>query len=255
MNVKSFAKRVVEKLGYRLVVIDPTGGFGSNGFDEWTHPILSATKPYTLTSYDRLHALCQAVKHVSDNNIAGSFVECGVWKGGSALAAALAFQTHEDMQREMYLYDTYEGMTAPTAADIDYRGLNAEDQLQTQAKDDPNSIWCAVELDAVKQTMALSNYPAEQVHYVVGKVEETIPATIPEKISILRLDTDWYESTLHEMEHLFPRLVPGGVLILDDYGFWQGARQAVDEYLARNELNLLLHRIDATGRMAVKPAA
>ena len=90
-------------------------------------------------------------------------------------------------------------------------------------------------------------------HFIKGKVEDTIPEKMPQKISILRLDTDWYESTKHELEHLFPLLAKNGVLIIDDYGHWQGAKQAVDEYLSSQNIHLLLNRVDYTGRMAVKP--
>jgi hypothetical protein len=96
-------------------------------------------------------------------------------------------------------------------------------------------------------------YPEERIHFVPGRVEETLPQNAPKDIALLRLDTDWYASTKHELQHLYPRLVPGGVLIVDDYGYWQGARQAVDEYLSENGLALLLNRIDHTARIAVKP--
>jgi O-methyltransferase len=92
------------------------------------------------------------------------------------------------------------------------------------------------------------------VRLVKGKVEDTVPKNAPEKIALLRLDTDWYESTRRELVHLFPRLVPGGVLIIDDYGHWQGARKAVDEYIAGNQVKILLNRVDYTGRIGVKIA-
>jgi hypothetical protein len=92
------------------------------------------------------------------------------------------------------------------------------------------------------------------VRLVKGKVEDTVPKNAPEKIALLRLDTDWYESTRHELVHLFPRLLPGGVLIIDDYGHWQGARKAVDEYIAGNQVKILLNRVDYTGRIGVKIA-
>jgi hypothetical protein len=97
-----------------------------------------------------------------------------------------------------------------------------------------------------------TGYPAERVHLVRGPVEETLPAAAPERLALLRLDTDWYASTRHELEHLYPRLVDGGVLIVDDYGHWQGARQAVDEYFAGTAPPPLLHRIDYTARIGVK---
>ncbi len=81
---------------------------------------------------------------------------------------------------------------------------------------------------------------------------DTIPKNVPEKISILRLDTDWYESTKHELNNLFPRLVSGGILIIDDYGHFQGSKKAVDEYFEENKISSFLFRIDYTGRLFVK---
>ena len=100
--------------------------------------------------------------------------------------------------------------------------------------------------------MLSTGYDIARTHFVAGDVEQTIPGVVPEQISLLRLDTDWYESTRHELKHLYPRLIRGGVLIIDDYGHWKGARQAVDEYLAETGAKLLLNRIDYTGRAAVK---
>jgi len=112
--------------------------------------------------------------------------------------------------------------------------------------------WCYSPLEEVQKNLYSTNYPKEKITFIKGKVEETIPNIIPEKISILRLDTDWYESTYHELMHLFPRLSKGGVLIIDDYGHWKGSREAVDKYLKENEISMLLNRIDYTGRIGVK---
>jgi hypothetical protein len=97
-----------------------------------------------------------------------------------------------------------------------------------------------------------TGYDSEKVFFVKGKVEETLPAHAPDRISLLRLDTDWYESTYHELTHLYPRLTVGGVLIIDDYGHWAGARRAVDDFIGKNKLRLLLNRVDYTGRICVK---
>jgi len=88
---------------------------------------------------------------------------------------------------------------------------------------------------------------------VKGLVEETIPATIPASIALLRLDTDWYSSTKHVMEHLYPKLSPRGILILDDYGHYQGARRGVDEYFSKLNTKPLFQRVDYSCRLAVKP--
>ncbi len=113
-------------------------------------------------------------------------------------------------------------------------------------------VWAYSALEEVKHNLLSTGYPAERISFIKGKVEETIPLNAPPQIALLRLDTDWYESTYHELVHLFPRLSSGGILIIDDYGHWKGARKAVDKYFSENKLDLLLHRIDYSGRICVK---
>jgi hypothetical protein len=157
-----------------------------------------------------------------------------------------------DKSREIYLYDTFEGMSEPTQLDKLSTGTEADELLKISDKEDPTSVWCFSTLEEVQKNVGSLKYSSDLVHYVKGKVEDTIPATLPLKIALLRLDTDWYESTAHELKYLYPLLVPGGVIIIDDYGHWEGARKAVDEYIADNKLPLLLARIDYTGRIGVK---
>jgi O-methyltransferase len=208
----------------------------------------------TMTSPERLFALIQAVRHVSTAAIAGDVVECGVWRGGSMMAAARTLLECEDVSRQLYLFDTFGGMSSPTDKDVAVDGQTALELMSTARKDDPTTALCYASIDDVKSGMLSTGYPAARMHFVKGNVEDSIPAYAPETIAILRLDTDWYESTRHEMAHLFPRLVRGGVLIVDDYGHWKGCRQAVDEYLEANGISLLLNRVDYTGRIAVKCA-
>ena len=101
--------------------------------------------------------------------------------------------------------------------------------------------------------MQRTGYDPARMHFVKGDVLETVPQEAPERIALLRLDTDWYESTRHELDHLYARLSPGGILIIDDYGHWRGARRAVDEFIEKHRLRLFLNRIDYTGRLAIKP--
>jgi O-methyltransferase len=156
-----------------------------------------------------------------------------------------------EQSRELYLFDTFDGMTAPNEKDIAFTGIVAAEMLENSRKDDPYSVWCYSALEEVQQTMGSVGYNRANIHFIKGKVEDTLPDNAPEQIALLRLDTDWYESTYHELVHLFPRLAPGGVIIVDDYGHWQGARQAVDAYLRQYEIRLLLNRIDYTGRIGV----
>jgi hypothetical protein len=204
-----------------------------------------------MTSIERMYALFQAVRHIHAAGVPGDVVECGVWRGGSSMLAALTLESLGDRGRRLWLYDTFEGMSEPTAADVALTGERMADGWDARrAADDP--VLCVASIEDVRDNMASTGYPAELIELVRGRVEDTIPAQAPNRIALLRLDTDWYESTRHELEQLWPRLSPGGVLILDDYGHWLGARRAVDEFLTTVE-PLLLHRIDYTGRLAVKP--
>jgi len=210
--------------------------------------IIAAVRPYTMTSADRIVALCDAIRYISRNRIDGAIVECGVWRGGSMMAAAMTLVETGDSGRELYLYDTYEGMTPAGPLDIDFRGRTGAGLMSYHGGEAARAP-----LDDVKENLARTGYPAERCHFVVGKVEETIPNVAPKRIALLRLDTDWYESTKHEIDHLFPLLAPRGVLILDDYGAWEGARRAVDDYFEALPFSPLLHRIDFTGRICVLP--
>src|SRR5882672_3670580 len=207
--------------------------------------ILRQVRPWTMTSPHRVYALIQAVRYVSANHIPGAMVECGVWKGGSMAAVARTLLQQQDVSRELYLFDTFEGMTAPTAKDFDYTRRKASQVL----RDVPGDRCDVAPLEQVKEVLYATGYPRERIHFVRGRVEETIPGSAPDPIALLRLDTDWYDSTRHELEHLFPRLAQGGVVIIDDYGHWQGARRATDEFLAEHQIRLLLNRIDYTARI------
>jgi O-methyltransferase len=207
----------------------------------------------TMTSPERIAALAQAVRYVVTNGLPGSFVECGVWRGGSMVAAAITLLELGDTTRELYLFDTFEGMTDPTERDRTYSGVSADAALSTAARKEGRNYWCIAGIEDVTANMAATGYPMERVHLVRGPVESTIPEHAPGNIALLRLDTDWYASTKHELEHLYPRLLSQGVLIIDDYGHWEGARGAVDEYLGALTRKPLLTRIDYTGRCCVKP--
>lgn len=213
--------------------------------------IIDKVRPHTMTSPARLAALCDAMSHVVRHRIPGAFVECGVWKGGSSMAAALRLIQLDQPDRAFYLFDTFAGMTPPGGIDRSATsGLSAAAMLKSAPATSKLRAFAAI--DEVRNNMAATGYPPELIHLVQGSVEETLPAQAPETVAVLRLDTDWYSSTRHELVHLFPRLSRGGILIIDDYGDWEGARQAVDEYFAETATPIFLHRIDHTGRIGVK---
>lgn len=220
-------------------------------FSQTDVDILQLVSSYTLTSMERIYALCRAVEYVIAHDIPGDIVECGVWKGGSMMAVARTLMHLGAVPRRLHLFDTFDGMPPPTDMDRSFTGESAE-SLLVAADRSSSDIWACCPLDAVKEAMRSVGYDDRHIVYVQGKVEDTLPTNAPEQISLLRLDTDWYESTRHELECLFPKLAVGGVLIIDDYGHWQGAQRAVDEYFERHHTRILLNRIDYTGRIAVK---
>lgn len=205
----------------------------------------------TMTSHEKLYGLRSAVKYIVHNRIPGAVVECGVWRGGSMIAVASLLDELQTHDRDLYLFDTYEGMTEPSERDIQI-GTRKTAQERLETEDRSSLVWAIASLEDVQRGFEQVRYPADRLHFVKGPVEETIPDQAPEQIAILRLDTDWYESTKHELEHLYQRLVPGGVLIIDDYGTWQGSRDATDEFLAEIGDALLPLRA-GTGRILVKP--
>lgn len=249
--LQAFVKKQINKLGFDLVKINKAAKLPSD-FEAGHVTTVNKVQPYTMTSPERIFGLKEAVKYIVRHNIPGDIVECGVWKGGSMLAVADTLMDENDSSRILYLYDTFEGMSEPTAEDIAHDNQDAALLLEKDKNKEQNLVWAYSTLDTVKQTMALSKYPSNNIKYIKGKVEATIPQTVPNSIALLRLDTDWYESTKHELEHLFPLLSPGGILIIDDYGYWKGARKAVDEYFAANNIRIYLARMDDTGRIAVK---
>ena len=221
-------------------------------FSEQNIEICDSVKPYTMTTPERVNALIDAVRYVVENKIDGAMVECGVWKGGSTMAMALTLKKLGNYHRDLYLYDTFSGMTAPSDVDVSISGAEAHETFAKTKLSEDASDWCLSPLDEVRENVLSTGYPKEKIHLIKGKVEDTIPENIPKEIALLRLDTDWYESTKHELIHLFPLLKPNGILIIDDYGHWEGARKAVDEYISDNNIHILLNRIDYSGRISVK---
>lgn len=212
--------------------------------------IYEKCKPFTLTSLERAYALYESCKYLINNEIEGDFVECGVWKGGSVMImiyALLALKT----ERKIYLYDTFEGMSDPESIDMDLNSNSAKILLE-EDKERISHVWAYSPEKEVKANILSTGYNLKNIFFVKGKVEETIPDIMPEKISLLRLDTDWYASTCHELKNLYPHLTKNGVLIIDDYGHWLGAKKAVDEYFEKTNEIKMMHRIDYTGRLIIK---
>jgi len=226
--------------------------------DPGEREIVASTMPHTLTGVARIVALIDAVRYCVRNQIPGGFAECGVWRGGSVLAMILTLQALGRDDRDFYLFDTFTGPTEPTEHDLSPR---QEPALKTWRGFEERHVtpWgqafhpTIFNEEIVRDTVISTGYPEQRLHFVAGRVEDTLPAKAPAQLAVLRLDTDWYVSTRHELLHLYPSLVSGGVLVVDDYGHWEGARRAVDEFLAAQPRAPLLTWVDYTAKIGVKP--
>ena len=212
--------------------------------------VISNAKQYSMTTTPRMWALIQSIEYINQNKILGDFVECGVWKGGNLILLS-AVQEQLGMSRRIYGFDTFTGMVEPQALDLDFLGQSASQMMSnTQKIDGDQSIHAFASLDLVNKNLSENN--SKNVKLIQGDVAKTLLkiANLPEKIAILRLDTDWYESTRIELEIRYPLLEPGGVLIIDDYGHFEGAQRAVDEYFKEDKQ--WMHYVDYSCRLILK---
>ena len=229
-----------------------TDNFPSD-FTEEEKSNIAFIKGLSMTSIERQVSLIRAIDYIVKSHIEGDIVECGVWKGGSMMLIAKRLLQLNENKRNLFLFDTFEGMSEPNVEDVNsVDNKTAQELLAKENKFDGNNVWCYSSLDEVKSNLKKTNYPEEKLFYFKGKVEETLPEPSIGKIALLRLDTDWYESTRHELEVLYDKVVEGGVLIIDDYGHWSGSKKAVDEFIEKRKLSIFLNRIDYTGRLAIK---
>ena len=251
--LKKTIKKILNKIGYDINKINLKKY--PYDIDNEHIKLFEEIEYATATTLERVDALLNAIDYLERNHIIGDFVECGVWKGGSCMAMAKKLLKNDSKDRKIWLFDTFEGMTEPDENDVEIEtGLKGKELLDNTIRNSEKyNMWAYAPLNEVKNNMIKPGYPVDNIRYVIGKVEDTLKADdIPEKVSLLRLDTDWYESTKIELEILFPRLVKGGVLIIDDYGHFEGARKAVDEYFSQLSDNYFMHRIDYSARVIIK---
>jgi O-methyltransferase len=221
---------------------------------ETDRAIIDEVRPFTMTSPQRIWSLLEAVRYVVEADVPGDFAECGVWRGGSVMAMARKLSTLGQENRRIWLYDTFAGMTPPSASDIEVATGQSAAQLMSQTQvGDGNNVWAFATRADVEANLRLTGYPTTHFTLIEGDVAATLKESVPDQLAVLRLDTDWFESTQISLELLYPRLVPGGVCILDDYGHWQGARAAVDQYFDSLGARPLMMPIDYSGRILLKP--
>lgn len=204
---------------------------------------------------ESLYTTYKATEYIVRNAIPGDFVECGVYKGRHISVMALSLLRMGESARDIYLYDTFAGMPRPGALDTRAGGRASSEQLLDKWKKEfggAAGVRRQAPLEQVRRAIIATGYPKERFQFVVGDVHETIPNDHHDQIALLRLDTDWYESTRHELENLYDRVAPGGVVIIDDYASFDGARKAVDEFFDGRSFAPFLFRTGRSERALIK---
>jgi hypothetical protein len=243
----------IKQNDYQIIMAQQQLLAGMKDADPRFYDIYEKCRPFTMTSVERMYALYKSVEYIVSANLDGGFAETGVWRGGSCMLIAETLLALSSPSRRIFLFDTFAGHPQPDAdKDVDIWGNRAIDEWQRMTKDG-NHGWGYVSLEEVRANLALTGYPTNNLIFVKGMVEETV-RHVPsmDKLALLRLDTDWHDSTRVSLEYLYPRLVNGGVLVIDDYGHYQGQRMAVDAYLKASGESILLSRIDYSCRLGVK---
>ena len=212
---------------------------------------------YSMTGFERMFSLIKSIEYVNNNKVEGDFVECGVWKGGNLILFQNMIEKLK-IRKKIYAFDTFQGMTEPTKNDVMLLGKretarNIIDKLKKKKVNRKENIVLAeCSVEDVKKNFLKNTKKNQNLICIKGPVEKTlkIKKNLPKKISILRLDTDWYASTRVELDILFPLLQKNGILIIDDYGAWSGSKKAVDSYFSKK--NLTMFKIDISGRLIIK---
>jgi O-methyltransferase len=261
--IKPLLKSVIGRLGYELRKKEERASLGY----ELEAPALAAiakVRPYTMLPPERLITLYQQAAHCEKTGLQGAFVECGVWKGGSVALMALANLGQGVARRDLHLFDAFTDICEPDQA-VD--GERAIREVKAWGKGAGatgklapvtgfyDSMGGAGTLAGNKELLEKTvGYPAQKLHYHVGWFQDTLPSAASDigPIALLRLDGDWYASTKVCLERLYDQVVPGGFVIVDDYGAYEGCRKAVDEFRASRKISAYLSHIDAEARYWIK---
>src|SRR4051794_23686469 len=197
--------------GVASAAASPRSDTQPKGLEAWEREIVEEALHHTMTSTERIVAAMDAVGYVLRRPVPGALVECGVWRGGSVLAMIRCLQREGVDDRDIYLFDTFEGMTRPTELDTSRYDPPALETWAASERDDttPWQGFFNADVFNIARVRSLTlgpGYPEQHVHFVQGRVEAPLPEAPPAAIALLRLDTDWYESTWHELSHLYGRV-------------------------------------------------
>ena len=215
--------------------------------------LINLVSNYSMTPKIRIFNLLQSLRHLKYNKIPGDYVECGVWKGGNIILFK-KFIENEDPKsnKKIFAFDTFEGMTSPDENDFDLLNKTKAKNLLKKDRKKKTNDWGFCSIEDVKINLKKNLRKINNIKLIKGPVEKTLDKkkNLPNKISLLRLDTDWYSSTRKELETLYDKVSSGGIIIIDDYGHWGGAKKAVDEFFSNKYV--WMHYVDYACRLIIK---
>lgn len=201
--------------------------------------VVRQVRENTMVVPSSLAALYRLVREIDRRGIEGDLVECGTWNGGSGAVIAHAARLNGGKARHLWLFDSFRGLPPTTEED----GRIAQAHVGTLVADPGR----------VREVLGRVGTPDQQVHIVPGWFRETLPSASIERIALIHIDADWYDSVKLCLEHFYDRISPNGVVVLNDYGAWQGAKRAVDEFIVQHQLKVRLKWVDPGTRYFVKP--
>lgn len=254
-SAKKLANLFLNPLGFELSEFDKKNKF-RNGVVELKPYEIELIEyiyknEFSMASIPRLINTLLSCKYAVENDIPGDFVECGVWRGGNGILAKMVFEQMKS-KKKVWMFDTFTGMTKPSQFDTFNKSNKHAEKKFLRTYKGSHSEWCYASLEDVMQNCKVSSIDLLEMKFIKGDVSETLTdaRNLPKEISVLRLDTDFYESTKIELQVMYPILSQAGVLIIDDYGYWQGSKKAVDEYFINKKP--LLNVVDFAGRSCLK---
>lgn len=267
--IRRLAEVVLSRMGYTISRKAPTDSSTASagaGYDleseAWES--MQVVRSHTMVPYARLVTLYQQVVACERHDIAGSYVECGTWKGGAVGLMALGNLRHSAQRRHIHLFDSFAGIPEPDEEVDGERAVQEVVSVGGEAKGRlvPIKGFYDKYADGVGDLETnrhlletVIGYDSRFLHYHEGWFQDTLPRVAPvlADIAILRLDCDWYASTRICLEYLYNKVVTGGFVVIDDYGYYDGCKRAADEFMTRERIRAYLNHIDASGRYWIKP--
>lgn len=190
---------------------------------------------YSMIGRKRLDNIQRCVERVIADEVPGDLMETGVWRGGATMLMRAVLKRHNVIDRVVWCADSFEGLPVP----------NATDKAIAQNVDFSDREYLAVSKEQVAANFERLGLLDAQVKFLKGWFKDTLPTAPIERLAILRLDGDLYESTLDALTHMYPKLSPGGFVLIDDYNSWAGCKQAVTEYREKNGIDAKIEIVDA----------